>query len=83
MPLLQKYIHKLAPLVLRWVDSSGIMRARMQEEHGTVWGSMKRIGEALKVEPDSFGVIVRVIDGLDADVAEDCEMVYCVRFVLG
>ena len=53
MPLLQEYVCKLAPLFLRWVHPGGIMRARMQEEHGTLWGSMERIEEALKVEPDS------------------------------
>ena len=53
MPPLQKDIRKLAPLVLRWVHPSGIMRARVQEEDRALWGSMERVEEALKIEPDS------------------------------
>ena len=52
MSLLQKYIRKLAPLVLRWVHTSGIMRACVQEEHGAVRGGLKRVEEAVKVKPD-------------------------------
>jgi hypothetical protein len=51
--LLQKDIRKLAPLVLRWVHTGGIMRARVQEEDGALWCSMERVEEALKIEADS------------------------------
>ena len=36
MPLLQKYIRKLASLFLRRVHPGGIMRARVREEHGAL-----------------------------------------------
>ena len=78
MSLLQKHIRKLPPLVLRWVYTSWIMRARMQEEHRSVWGGLKCVDEAIKVEPNGCRVVVRVSKRFDADVAENCKVVYCV-----
>lgn len=74
--LLHKDVGKLAPLVLRWVHTGGIMRASVQEEHRALRGGLERVEEAVKIEPDSRRIIVRVGDRFDANVAEDCEVVY-------
>jgi hypothetical protein len=49
---MHKDIRKLAPLVLRWVHTGGIVRACVQEEHGALWGGLEHIKEAGEVEPD-------------------------------
>ena len=78
MSLLQKHIRKLPPLVLRWVYTSWIMCARVQEEYRSPWGGLECADETVKVEPGGCVVVVRVIDWLDADVAENRIVVYCV-----
>jgi len=78
MTLSQKYIRDLAPLVLRRVHTSWVMRARVQEEYRALRGGLECVDEAAKVEPDGYGVVVRVSDRVDADVAENCKVVYCV-----
>jgi len=78
MPLLQKDIRKRPPLVLRWVHPSGVVRACVQEEHRALRGGLECIEEAGKVESDGCGVVVRVGKRVNADIAEDCEVVYCV-----
>ena len=78
MSLSQKHIGKLAPLVLRRVHTSWIVCTRVQEEYRVLWGGLECVDEAAEVEPDGYGVVVRVSDRVDADVAENCKVVYCV-----
>ena len=78
MALLQKDIRKLAPLVLRRVHTGGIVRASVQEEYRALRGGLQRAEKAGKVEPDSGRVVGGVGERFDADVAPDCEVVYCV-----
>ena len=77
MSLFQKYISKLAPLVLCWVYTSWIMCACVQEEYRSLWGGLECVDEAVEVEPDGRGVVVWVSNWVDTDVAENCEVVYC------
>jgi hypothetical protein len=55
------------------------MRTCMQKEHGTRSGGVQGVEEASIVKADGFGVIVRIVEGLDVHVLEDSIMVCCPR----
>ena len=65
------------PLLFRGVDTRGIVRARVQQEHRALRRALKRGDEPIKVEPDRFGVVIRIHALLDADILEDGEMIDC------
>ena len=79
MTFLYHDICNLVPLICSWVDTSRVMCTCVQQEHRFLRCFFQSRDEAIEVEPDSFGVEIRVVYWLDANVTENRVMVSYVR----
>lgn len=65
------------PLLFRRIDARRVVRASVQQEHRTLRSALQRGDESIKVEPDRFRVVIRILPLFDADIFEDGIVVGC------
>lgn len=75
MPLLEHHIRNLLPLLLGGIDTSRIMRTRMQQKYRALRSTREGAKEASVIESNRAWVVVGIVDRGDTNVFEDGVMV--------
>ena len=65
----------LLPLLLRGINTSGIVGTGVEEDHGLLGGSLEILNQTLEVKSTGLGIIVSVVLDLNARVIEDGDVV--------
>lgn len=73
--LLSHDVGDLLPLLVGGIDTGGVVSASVENKNAALVGITESIGEALKVETASSGVVVRVVGSGKSDVFEDLHVV--------
>lgn len=64
-------IGDLFPLLLSWVDTSWVVCASVEEEDGSLLGTLDIRNHALEIKTNGVLVVVSVLGDLEAGVSED------------
>ena len=70
------------PLLIRRINTRGVVRASVQQEYRTLRSTLQRGNEPIKVEPNRFRVVIRIRALLDADIFEDGIVVGCMACMI-
>lgn len=66
------------PLLLRGVDTCGVVRTGMEYEHRTLGSTVQRCNEARKIEANSPRIVIRIQMRFDPDIVEDGVVIGCI-----
>lgn len=71
MPPLEEDIGDGLPLILGRIYTSGVVRARMEQEHRALGCTLQGADEPIEIQTNGLGVVVAVIHRLDSDITEN------------